>query len=805
MSRAPLSGLVAPRGIVVFGASPDPKTLGGALTRNLLESEYQGAVSLVNPRHKEIQGRPCHRSLDDAPGDFDLALIMTPGQTVKEIVEQCGKRHIRFAIVHSSGFAEAGEIGACVETDLLAAARRCGVRILGPRALGFIRPSVGLNATPFFRRLPAGDLAFVAQSGSVCTSVMDWAFNNEFALSNVFAPGHGGDIDLPEIIDFLAGDPATASILLYLEGVRASRPFLSAVRAAARNKPVVVVKAGGTAGTAKLARQHIQAAAGNDDAFDAALRRAGALRVQTIGDLFTAARALSSTRRPSGNRLAIIANGGGPTIVAADAAARMDMPLAALSPATKAHLAMRLPLSWSTANPIDLLMDADGVRYEIALTAALADPGVDSVLVIITPSGLTEPAEIVTSISSALAASSKPVLVTLLGESSVAEARRTLTRQRIPTFRTAESAIAALAFMIDFRRNQTLLLETPPSTAARRAPSVAEARVIIDFALGAGRRTLTDGEARQVASAFHIAIATEDAKDRGVGSLRIQLGIDAVWGPVLRIVEGSPLGHPVTGYALPPLNERLGSDLLATPAIATLVKGSAATRRLRDMLMAVSDMACELPWIDALELCIDLSEGLPASGIRLAIRPWSGKSWHYSHMVICPYPQGLESEIQGRDGRRLQLRPIRPEDASAFQDFVRALGEKSRYYRFFGSLRELSPSALAGCTQIDYDREMTLVATDAAGLLVGEARYTVLSNGHTCEFGIVVADALAGQGIGAHLMQGLMEAARQRGLRTMVGEVLADNAPMLRLMANLGFSSTASADPEVMAVSRKLR
>lgn len=804
MSRAPLAGLVAPKAIAVFGASPDPTTLGGALTRNLLEGGFAGTVHLVNPRYADIHGHPCHRDLGAIDSAIDLALIMTPGHTVQSVVEQCGKKRIRFAIVHSSGFAEAGEIGACVETELLATAKRCGVRLLGPRALGYIRPSLGLNATPFFRHLPAGNMAFISQSGSVCTSVLDWAFNNEFALSSVFAPGHGSDIDLPEIVDFLAGDPETASILLYLEGVRNSRGFLSALRAAARNKPVVVVKAGATAATGGLARLHVQAAAGDDEAFDAALRRAGALRVHTIGDLFSAARALSGARRPAGNRLAIIANGGGPAIIAADAATRAGIPLATVSPATKAHLAMRLPLSWSATNPIDLLMDADAARYGTALAAALADPGVDCVLLIVAPSGLAEPASIVAGIAEALASSRKPVLVSLLGETSVADARRTLTRSRVPTFRTAESAITALAFMTDFARNQQLLLETPPSTAARSAPAVAEARVVVDFALSARRTLLTGSEARKVAAAFHVALTAPPPA--GSGELVIRLTNDAVWGPILRVVDGSPLGYPVTGCALPPLNERLVSDLLAAPAVGTLLAGETDTRRLRELLLAVSDMACELPWIDSLELRVALQEGLPATAIRLAVRPWNGKAWHYSHMVICPYPQGLASEARTRDGRRLGIRPIRPEDANPFQNFVRGLGEQSRYYRFFGSLRELSPAALAGHTQIDYDREMTLVATaEDTGAIVGEARYTVLADGYACEFGIVVADTLAGQGIGGQLMGSLMDAARQRGLKTMVGEVLAGNAPMQRLMTSLGFTSTPSADPEVATVSRKLR
>ena len=807
MIRAPLAGFVSPTAIAVFGASPDPATLGGVLTRNLLEGGFAGQVHLINPRHREILGHPCHPDIAAIDARIDLALVVAPAHAVRGIVEQCGRKHIRFAVIHSTGFAEAGEIGACVEADLAATARRLGVRLMGPRALGFIRPSLGLNATLFYRRLPAGNLAFVSQSSSVCVSVLDWAFNNDFALSAVFGPGHGGDIDLPEILDFLAGDPETESILLYLEGVRASRPFMSALRAAARSKPVVVVKAGRGAAAA-LAERHVLAKGGRDETFDAALRRAGALRVASIGDLFTAARALSSPRKPAGHRLAIISNGGGPAVMAADAAEAHGVQLAGFTPATRAHLAMRLPLSWSAANPIDLLLDADSERFAIALAAALADPGVDGAVVIVSPSGLADAAAIARREKEIRAAGTKPVLVCLLGETSVVEGRKLLAAAGIPVFRTAESAVAAFAFMADFVRNQRLLLETPPSVSPRRAPAVAEARVVIDFALQAGRRVLSEVEAAKVATAFHLHLAKAGG-GTAAGDLLLRLDRDPAWGPVLGLYDGGPRGEPLCDAALPPLNERLAGDLLADRRIGALLAPLAdpgeARRHLRELLQRVAEMACELPWITALDLRLRLADGLPAAAFTIAVEPWSGAPGRYEHMAVSPYPLGLEKRVPGRAGGNFRIRPVRPEDAAAFQEFVRGLGEKARYYRFFGSLRELPALELARHTQIDYDREMVLVATaDEGDPILGEAGYTVLADGTTGEFGVVVADAVAGQGLGSHLMECLMETARQRGLRSLAGEVIQDNRPMLALMAALGFTVAPSADKETVTVSRKL-
>ncbi|HNE42461.1 MAG TPA: GNAT family N-acetyltransferase [Rhodocyclaceae bacterium] len=813
MNRSLLAGLVSPTAVALFGANPDDHSLGGALTRNLLEGGYAGEVYLINPKHREIRGRACHPSLDAIDARIDLALIVTPADGVAGIVEQCGKKRIRHAVVHSAGFAEAGEFGALVQTNLMETARRCGVRIMGPRALGFIRPSLGLNATLFYRRIPAGNLAFVSQSAGVCLNVLDWAFSNDFALSAVFGPGAGGDVDLPEILDFLATDAKTEAILLYLEGIRSSRRFLSALRAAARSKPVVAVKAGRTALTAALAHTHSQATGGVDASFDAALRRAGALRVPTVGDLFTAARALASPRRPAGNRLAIVANGGGPALLAADAAVQQGLQLARFIPATKAKLAMGLPISWSQGNPVDVLIDASAERFATAIGLCLADPGVDGVLVVVAPNGLSDPVDTARRILDVQREAGKPILVSLMGESSVAESRALLTRAGVPAFRTPESAVAAYAFMAEFVRNQELLLETPASISHRKAPAAPAAKVVIDFAIQAGRETLTEGEVRRIAEAFHLPLLPADSPaDPTARQLVVRLESDPLWGPVLSLDDGSPLSRSLASRALPPLNERLARELLTAPGVSPLTgdpEGSSArTRQLTDILLRISEMACELPALRNLELPVRLGETAALCGLSIRLRPWSGESWRYGHMAICPYPLSLEKVAHGKDRKEFRLRPIRPEDADAFQEFVRGLSERSRYTRFFGSLRELSREQLVRHTQIDYDREMVLVATErdehAVESIIGEASYTVLPDSHGCEFGVVVADRVAGRGIATQLMGSLLDAARQRGLRTMVGEVLKDNGPMKGLVSSLGFAVAQADDPDILKVTRKL-
>ncbi len=816
MTRSPLEPLANPGSIVLFGASPAAQTIGGGLTRNLLDGGFAGTVHLVNPKYGEIAGHPCHSSLAEVPGRVDLALIATPAATVAGIVEQCGKKRVKAAVVYSAGFAETGAPGDALEADLVARAQQCGVRLLGPRALGVIRPHQGLNATPFQRGFPAGNLAFVSQSGAVCTGILDWVFDENFALSAVFSPGNGSDLNLADILDFLAADPQTESILLYLEGIRDSRRFMSALRTAARAKPVVVVKAGRTPASAAVAQSHTLATVGDDQTFDAALARAGALRVRSIGDLFSAARALTSPRRPQNNRLAVISNGGGPAIMAADMAADCGIDLPTLAPETVAHLGPLLPPSWSLANPVDILFGAEPAHFAEATRASLADPGVDAVLVIVSPSGFIDPTAVARAIIEIAATSDKPILACCMGESSVREARRLLAGAQIPVFRTPESAVTAFAFMVDFVRNQRLLLETPPALASYRPPRVGEAGAVIAAALESGRRQLAPDETAAVLAAFHIPTRQPAAAPGDDRAVQVRIRRDRSFGPVIGVSEaGSAARHPQTGVVvLPPLNDRLAAELLDHPRLAGLLPGDAAAAAalryaLGELLLHVSGLACELPWIDHLELDATLAgDDIAVGRAQLAVRPAPAPSLRYPHMAICPYPSTVESWWRTRGGLDYTVRPIRPEDAAAFQNFVRGLSDQSKYYRFFGTMRELPPRQLARRTQIDYDREMVLVAVARNPTgdeeILAEANYGVLAGEKTCEFGVVVADHLAGQGIGSRIMGCLQDAARARGMKRMIGEVLSENEPMQALMDALDFSVAPGDDPATLELSKPL-
>jgi acetyltransferase len=326
-----LSRLFAPASVVLVGASSDPAKVGGRVLENLLTAGFRGKLFAVNPRHAEVRGVRCVGSVADLPETPDLAVIVTPAATVPGVIEACGAKGIRAAVVISAGFREAGAEGAALERELLEVARRHGVRLMGPNCVGLMRPALGLNAS-FARGNPLpGSMALVSQSGAVCTAMLDWATPMGVGFSSVISLGGSSDLDFGEVIDYLACDPQTRQILLYIEGVRDGRRLVSSLRAAARAKPVIAMKVGRHPAGSRAAVSHTGAIVGRDDVFDAVVRRTGIVRVKTAGEMIAAALALASGVHPMGERLAIVTNGGGPGVMAADRAADLGVPLAAFA------------------------------------------------------------------------------------------------------------------------------------------------------------------------------------------------------------------------------------------------------------------------------------------------------------------------------------------------------------------------------------------------------------------------------------------------------------------------------------------
>jgi len=476
------------------------------LARNLTAGSFRGPVLPVNPKHRSVAGILCHKSVHDLPITPDLAVICTPPHTIPGMIDELGGRGTKGAVVISAGFAELGHEGAELQDRLLAAAQPHLLRLVGPNCLGIMVPGHGLNASFAHLSPPVGDIGFLSQSGAVLTSVIDWAYARGIGFSHLASLGSMADIDFGDMLDYLARDPKTRAIMLYIEAVTEPRKFMSAARAAARTKPVIVIKSGRTASGAKAASSHTGALAGSDDVYDVAFRRAGMLRVADMDELFDAVETLGMRVKVEGERLAVLTNGGGLGVMAADTASDLDGVLASLSDDTMDALNASLPRTWSHGNPIDIIGDAPGSRYTAAMDAILKDRGVDAVVVINCPTAIADSGDAAQAVVEAKAKTSKPILTSWIGHQAVEPARNLFAEHKIPTYDTPEKAVRAFMHLVTYKRNQTTLMEVPDSQPEDIQADPARAQSIIDEALSAGQRWLTEYQAKQVLEAYGVPI-----------------------------------------------------------------------------------------------------------------------------------------------------------------------------------------------------------------------------------------------------------------------------------------------------------
>lgn len=890
MSAHYLSHLFAPNSVAIVGATERPGALGRFILENLRVAGFKGAIYAVNPKHTKVFDRPCYPVLDALPEAPDLIIVTTPGETVAKILTDAGENNIHHAVVLSAGFAETGQEGRARASAIKTLLKRFDIRLLGPNCIGIMRPSIGLNATFSNAQGRPGSLALVSQSGAVCTAILDWAATTEIGFSSVISLGGALDLDFGEVLDFLVHDIETKSILLYVEGIRDARGFISALRAAARIKPVIVMKAGRDAVGTKAVASHTGALTGNDAVFDAALARSGAIRVRTSLQLFAAARLLADaniSRSLHNDRLAIITNGGGPGVVAADCAADNGLTLASLSSSTMAALDKALPAHWSHGNPIDLIGDATSDRFSAAIATVATDVNVDALLVLFCPQATTTgedaAAATIEAAHAATSEHSKPVFTAWLGGSSVLKARAMFDHAGIPNFLTPENAIEAFSYLAKFRRHQQLLLTAAPATQlmdlAESAVAVAKAESIRAKVIADKRTLLNEDEAKQILLAFGLPVvlgtlattreaALVIAKARGypvvmkiqspsithksdVGGVRLNLmnlrqvsnafdemvehvkqvqpeavidgvniqpmlkfanarevlvGVsrDPIFGPVIAFGTGGIAVEAIrdTAVALPPLNSTLAANLIHATRVNRILGAYRSVPAidkdaLINILVRVSTIACLLPWIREMDLNPVLAHPLGAAVLdaRIAIdtdAADNGWTSRYEHMAIHPYPVELERTLTLKDGASLVMRAIRPDDAERERSFVASLSQEARYYRFLHPVTELSADMIARFTQLDYAREMALVALDISTpeneKIVGVARYHPNPDRISIEFAITIGDAWQARGLGSQLMRALIECARAVGYVHIQGSIHPMNLGMLRLATSLGFS-----------------
>ena len=507
MSLRNLEFLFRPKSIAVIGASDRAGSVGATLMRNVAAGGFDGPIYAVNPAHLMVAGQRAYPDVAYLPQTPDLAVIATPPATIPALIDALGRRGTRAAVVLTGGLAKARDAhGNTILQAMREAARPHLLRILGPNCVGLLVPGLGINASFAHTSALPGSLAFVSQSGGLTTAVLDWAKSRGIGFSHFISLGEAADVDFGDVLDFLASDPATNAILLYIESITAARKFMSAARAAARNKPVLVVKAGRAPEGARAAASHTGALAGADAVYDAALRRAGLLRVDTIQELFDAVETLARAQAVNGNRLAIMTNGGGPGVMAADALSLRGGRLADIAAATMRQLDAALPGTWSRGNPVDIIGDAPASRYVATLQALLEDAGNDAILFIHVPTAIVPAADVAR--ACAALAKGKRVLACWLGADAVAEARSVFDAAGIPCYDTPEQAVSAFLQLAAYRSNQQMLMQTPPSVPQEFAPDATAALQLaneaVNEALQAGREWLSEAQVQRVLGAYGI-------------------------------------------------------------------------------------------------------------------------------------------------------------------------------------------------------------------------------------------------------------------------------------------------------------
>ncbi|MDH3638993.1 MAG: bifunctional acetate--CoA ligase family protein/GNAT family N-acetyltransferase [Gammaproteobacteria bacterium] len=891
MSTRNLDYLFHPTSVAVVGASNRQHSVGHAVMRNLLTGGFDGPIMPVNPKYRSVAGVLSYPDVHSLPHAADLAVICTPPPTLPGLIKDLGDHGTRAAIVITAGLKYANtEDGRSLEQAMLDAARPHLLRILGGNCLGILVPGIGLNAS--FAHIPAlpGKVALIHQSGALCTALLDWATSTGIGFSHFVSIGDRADVDFGDTLDYLGGDPSARAILMYVEAISQARKFMSAARAAARNKPVILIKAGRAEEGARAAASHTGSMMGADEVYDAAFRRAGLLRVFTTREMFDAVETLASANRFHGARMAILTNGGGPGVIATDALMLGGGSLAELESQTILRLNEVLPSTWSKANPIDIIGDADGERYAVALKIVLADRNVDTVLVLHSPTAVVSSDEAAAGVVGAIEETGNIGMVSAswLGGNTVTQARRLLTDAGIPNYDTPDEAVRAFLQVVEYHCNQELLMQTPPSMSELFDPDVVGARAVIYAALNDARDTLSEPEAKAVLAAYgipvvetRIARTPEEAErvaeeidlpvalkvlaesishksdvggvvlDLATGSevrsaatamiervarfrpdvtdiaftvqkmarrpgaheLIVGVATDPIFGPVIMFGEGGTAVEVIgdKAVALPPLNLKLARELIASTRVAKRLRGyrdrpPADLEAIQRTLVQIAQLAIDIPEIVEVDINPLLADEHGSLALDARIHVSRPDARGAERLAIRPYPKDLEERIH-LDGLDLLLRPIRPEDEPMHKAFVDGLDPQDVRFRFFGMVREFPHSQMARLTQIDYDREMAIIATQtgAAGdQTVGVVRTVCDPDNVNAEFAIVVSSTLKGRGLGRALLSKMIDYCRARETQYLIGEVLSENERMLHLAESLGFELNKEPDVPVIKVCLKL-
>ncbi|MAS37269.1 MAG: acetyl CoA synthetase subunit alpha [Anaerolineaceae bacterium] len=886
-----LDSIFKPRSVAVIGATERAGSVGRTILWNLISNPFGGTVYPINPGRPSVLGIKAYPNIASIGEQVDLAVVVTPAQTVPGIIEECAAAGVRGAIVISAGFKERGPSGVELERQILATARSNNMRIVGPNCLGVMSPITGLNATFAAAMALPGKVGFISQSGALCTSVLDWSFEERVGFSAFVSIGSMLDVGWGDLIYYLGDDPNTESIVIYMESVGDARAFLSAAREVSFTKPVIVIKAGRTEAAAQAAASHTGSLTGSDEVLDAAFRRGGVLRINSVSDIFYTAEVFAKQPRPNGPRLTILTNAGGPGVLATDALITQGGELAVLSDETLSELNLLLPEHWSHGNPVDILGDADADRYAKSLEIAARDPNSDGLLVVLTPQAMSDPTKTAEKLRPYATGTGKPVLASWMGGSDVAAGVDILNQAGIPTFEYADTATRLFNYMWRYSDNLKALYETPAITedAGDDAPDRELVREMIDHVRESGQTILTEYDSKRLLAAYGIpttpmevaasadeAVKAADAMGypvvlkihsetithkTDIGGVKLNLAdadavrtaydeiesaviakasredflgvsvqpmvkldgyeliigssVDPQFGPVLLFGAGGTLVEVFKDRALglPPLNTTLARRMMERTKILTALKGIRGRppidlAALERLMVRFSQIVAEHRWIKEIDInpLLASHDRLLALDARVVLYEPNVRAEDLPQLAIRPYPIQYVEEFTLKNGEKVTIRPIRPEDEPYMVQFHESLSERTVYLRYFDPLKlsdRTSHERLARICFIDYAREIILVAErhdpkDGEPVIIAASRLSKLHDSDAADFTAVISDAWQGNGLGQEILRRQIAIAQAEGIRHIQSAILPEADNMRHIFEKFGFRVEQVPDSQAM-------
>lgn len=829
MSTKHLDVLFNPQRIAVIGASEDQRDVGYHVFRNLIGKGFRGIVHPVNPGMSGIQGVEAYNRVGDIPQPIDLALVATQPENLLSVLQDCGQKGVKAVAIMSPDYQYRSREAAPIAEEIKKLISTYGCRVLGPNSLGILRPAINLNASLYKEMPPAGNIAFISESGIFSSAFLEHAIRKKVGFSYFVSLGCKLDINFADTIDFLAGDSSTRAIFLYVETIINGRWFMTSIRNFSRTKPIIVVKPGRSEVFSPEPTDSSGCLAEEDLIFDAVFKRAGSLRVGTIVDLLCMVETIAKQNRPKDKRLLIISNSTAPSEMATDVLMGMGGRLAEPAETTLKAIGACLPIKHELRNPLVLQADASAADFQVAIESCLHDNEVDGILVIYIPFPGIELKKIAEAIISAAGSNPRtPLFATWFGEETAMAEIDFLNNNGIPTYFTTEQAVKSFMYMYRYDYNLKLLSETPEIILKDFAPDLQRAESILRNCQEQKCSSLEAEESADILRAYGIRTFDTAGGDTGNDAARaaepkgFELAIGArkslSFGTVISFGLGGDYLRAEKDYAigLPPLNQTLARRMMEETKIyrhlQSLSGYQGALRSLEEMLVRFSQLIIDLPQIGEIDinpLLLTEDESIVRS-VRIHLDTSLPKEYRWTkgelcplHLSIPPYPFKYEKQKVLNDGTFIRIRPIRGEDEPILRDFFESLSAESVFFRFGLQRINMPHDNLVRLCQVDYDRDLAFLALAEGNgeeeVIIGDVRLNRLADLDSAELSFVVADHWQGRGIGSILMDYCIMVARELGIKTLLMEIMKKNYIMMNFGYKYRFKCLPGSEDDDMA------